>query len=293
MKRQTIIQLTLLAGLIVGSFIPSNAQKKGNNEWLVVELGGGLQNIQFAPKDGEHTVGVGATFAAKYLRHLNNQWSVSGGFGFANYSSKAEFNMLETTQEFDNENNRPYELRTEYINFVEKQKMFQIEIPVGATFRIENILSNNDLYLGMGLRFGIPVSSRYKLKSGQYKVSGYYPSLDVQFEDMEEHDFYTVEAEKQKGKTNIAGFNMSIYGEALLHKSLSKTMSAYAGPYFSYCPLNIAKPTDAPIVDTGRQYNSSLNSNQVDKAHLVTIGLKAAILLDFRKTFHISSSAKF
>ena len=292
MKKLTIIKIALFAGLTAINAAPSAAQGTVP-EWLVVELGGGLHSIQFEPDEGERSVGMGTTISAKYLRHLNQQWSVSGGIGFSNYSAKAIYNMTEKTQEFDNENNRDYELRTEYIDFIEKQKLFQIEIPVGATFRLDNIVAGNDLYLGMGLKLGVPVASKYKLKSGQYKVSGYYPSLDVLFEDMEEHDFYTVEAEKQKGKTSVKAVNLSLYGEALLHKKLSKTMSAYAGLYFSYCPLNTAKPTDAPIVDTGRQYNSSLNSNQIDKAHLATIGLKAALLLDFRKTFHINSAPKF
>ena len=292
MKRLTIIKIALLTGLTVGCIAPSAAQK-GAPEWLVIELGGGMQNIQFKSQDGERSVGLGSTFAAKYLRHLDDKWSLSGGIGFANYGAKTEFNMLEKTQKFDSENNRDYELRTQYLGFIEKQNLYQIEIPVGATFRFDNIVAGNDLYLGMGLKLGVPVSSKYKLKSGQYKVSGYYPSLDVQFEDMEEHDFYTIEAEKQKGKTNVTSVNLSLYGEVLMHKSLSRTMSAYAGLYFSYCPLNIAKTSDAPIVDTGRNYNSSLNSNQVDKAHLATVGLKAAVLLDFRSIFHISSAPKF
>ena len=292
MNRLTIIKIALLTGLLAGSTIPSTAQK-GNPEWLVIELGGGVQDMRFAPQDGEHSIGLGTTFATKYLRHINNQWSLSGGIGFANYGAKAEFNMIEKTQKFVNENNKDYELRTEYLSFIEKQNLFQIEVPLGATFRIENFMSRGDLYLGAGVKVGIPVGSNYKLKSGQYKVSGYYPSLDVQFEDMEEHDFYTIDAEKQKGKTSVTGANMSIYGEVLLNKSLSRTTSIYAGLYFSYCPLNIAKSSDAPIVDTDRHYNSSLNSNLVDKAHLATIGLKAAMLLDFRSLFHFSSSPKY
>ena len=74
------------------------------------------------------------------------------------------------------------------LNFIEKQNLYQIEIPVGATFRFDNIVAGNDLYLGMGLKLGVPVSSKYKLKSGQYKVSGYtimlspglIPKLNVQ-----------------------------------------------------------------------------------------------------------------
>ena len=292
MKKLAIIKIALLAGLTAGSTHSSFAQRNAS-EWLVVELGGGLQSIQYAPEDGERGVGAGTTFATKYLRHLNDLWSVNAGIGFSNYGATSKFSMIEKTQEFDNENNRAYELRTEYIDFIEKQNLYQIEIPVGATFRIDNFISYSDLYLGLGLKLGIPVSGKYKLKSGQYKVSGYYPSLDVQFEDMEEHDFYTVEAEKQKGKSDITAVNMSIYGEILVNKNFSRTMSVYAGLYFSYCPLNITKPSDDPIVNTGRKYKSSLNSNQVDKAHLATVGLKAAVLLDFRKTFHITSAPKF
>lgn len=292
MKKLTFIKIALLAALTASNAVQSVAQKN-NNEWLVMELGTGLHGIQFAPDAGERHVGYGSLFDAKYMRHLTETWSVSGGLGFATYNARAEYNMIESSQAFDSVNNRAYELRTEYIGFIEKQKLYQIEIPIGATFRINNFITYGDLYLGMGLKFGIPVSSSYKLKKGEYKVAGYYPSLDVKFEDMEEHDFYTVEAKKQNGKTDVTGINMQLYGEILLHHNFSREMSAYAGLYFSYCPLNITKSGDEPIVNTGRTYKSSMNTSQVDKVHLASVGLKAAILLDFRRTFHMSSKSKF
>lgn len=267
--------------------------QKFTSEWVLVELGGGLHNIQFKPNNGEHKMGAGLMLDAKYMRHLNQQWSVNGGLGFANYSSCVEFNTMEQTEKFDNENERTYELQTEYNNFIEKQKLYQLEIPIGATYRLNKLFTYTNLHIGAGVKFGIPIISKYMLKDGEYKVSGYYPSIDVTFEDMEEHDFYTVEASKQKDKVEISGFNVSIYLDALLHRHLNLTTEAYAGLYFSYCPLNITKKSDAPVVDTGRTYNGTLNSNQVSKANLMAIGVKAGVMLDFRHLFHLKSSSKF
>ena len=268
-------------------------------EWLLVELGGGLHNIQYSPQDSDRSPGFGSMLDVKYMRHLNKVLSLSGGIGFANYGALAKYDMADKADDFDTENNQPYTLITNYKGFVEKLNLYQVEIPVGATYRINHFLSYADLYLGLGLKFGIPVASNYKLKKGEFQMTGYYPSTGEEYGkdgDLEHHGFVTMKADKQTGKTNVAGFNMSVYGEMMIHKSLNRNMEFCGGLYFGYCPLNIAKPDDVPVVSrntTDCTYNGTLNSNQVDKAHLATIGLKAALMMDFRRLFHISSASKF
>ena len=295
MKRHIVLSAIIAA---VAAFSGSTFAQS-SPEWLVVELGGGLHNIQYSPQDGDRSVGLGTMVDVKYMYHLNHILSLSGGIGFANYGANAKYDMADKSDDFDTENNQPYTLITNYKGFIEKQNLYQVEIPVGATFRIDHFLSYADLYLGLGLNFGIPVASNYKLKKGEFQMSGYYPSTGEEYGqdgDLQHHGFVSMQAEKQTGKTDVAEFNMSIYGEMLIHTSLNRKMDFCGGFYFGYCPLNIAKPNDVPVVSrntTDCTYHGTLNSNQVDKAHLATVGLKAALMMDFHQLFHRSSSSKF
>lgn len=291
--------------IVLGAIIAAVAAFSGSTfaqsvpEWFVVELGGGLHNIQYSPYNADRSVGLGTMVDVKYMYHLNPLLSLSGGIGFANYGAKAKYNTADKSDDFDTENNQQYTLITNYKRFAEKQNLYQFEIPVGATFRIDHFLSYADLYLGLGLNFGIPVGSNYKLKKGEFQMSGYYPSTGEEYGqdgDLQHHGFMTMQAKKQKGKTDVKGLNMSIYGEVLVHTNLNRNMEICGGFYFGYCPLNIAKPDDVPVVSrntTDCTYHGTLNSNQVNKAHLATVGLKAALMMDFRRLFHISSASKF
>lgn len=279
----------LLTIVLSSSAIIASAQGR----WITADLGGGIHSIQHSTIEADPSIGAGFGVTAKYLQLFDPAWGFSAGLGFATYSSKVTINSIESSTAYDNENKQDYYFRTYYNDFVEKQNIMQLEIPIAANYRIERIAPMWDLFINAGVNVGIPIQNKYKLMKGNYETRGFYPSTKVEYADMPQHGFYTTESTKQKGKSKTNAVSAIIFTEVIGQYIYSKTVSFYGGMYIGYSPFNIAKRSNQPLQDANGTYNGVLNSNQIDSSHLLAIGLKIGIMLDYERLFNKQSQRKF
>ena len=305
---------TILAAAMLLTSIPATAQMQWYvPRYITGDVGGGLQSIQFNPRDGKHKVGGGFQMNAGAVFMFDAHWGVSAGVGVASYASKAKFNnMKESSVAYDTNLNAritdsslmispDYIFHTEFKNFTEKQKLLQIEIPILAYYQFP-INGKFDVVGRAGFKFGIPVSSKYKLMSGTYETSAEFTDLkgnnlnveirNLPASEMRKYGFSTVEADKEKGKCKLNPVNFSIMLEGGATYKFTKSLRAYAGINFSYCLTNLHKESIEPILTSDRKYNGTLRSDRVDRASLISVGASAGVIWDFWLA-HYKTKPKF
>ena len=304
----------IAAALLLATAVPAKAQMRWYvPRYITGDVGGGLQSIQFNPRDGKHKVGAGFHINGSAVFMFDEHWGMSAGVGVASYTSKAKFNnMKESSIAYDtNLNvritdsalmiNPDYIFHTEFKGFTEKQNLMQIEVPILAYYQFP-INSKFDVVARAGFKFGIPVASKYKLLSGTYETSAEFTdmkgnNLNVEIRnlpasELRKFGFSTVEADKEKGKCKLNPVNFSIALEGGATYKFSKTLRAYAGFNFSYCMTNLHKESIEPILTADRKYNGTLHSDRVDRASLSSVGASAGIIWDFWLA-HYKTKPKF
>jgi len=285
--------------LSVALFFTAATISAQENQLLHVDLGTGLHTLQGKANDGDHGPQMGYTFNLGYRYFIDAYWGVGAGLGLSSYAGKTTFNFVEQSEAFDPNvwaGGSNYSFNTYYKNFVEKQKVTQLEIPIVAYYCMRDISRGWDFVSNIGFKIGVPVVKKYKLKDGMYETKGYYDSVFVELDTLPNHGFYVVEANKQKIKSQCKNFSLSICGEAGLQRVISKGVYVYGGVYFSYSLLSLAQNNNKPLVSPNGTYNGTMASNQCSHANPLQFGVKASLLVNFNKVrqiLHLQTRTKF
>ena len=296
----------VLATTIVAVSATTYGQRRNSFQYVSADHGGGLHSIQYSPIDGKHKVGAGMTFNLGYRYFLSDQWAISSGIGLSTYNAKTIYNSAKPDNNrkydilipsYDSINQLDFEFRTYFDNFKEKQKATILEIPIQAYYEYAFPQTRFEVFGKAGFKIGIPVSSKYKLMKGSYETRGYYPVLGHEIYSTSDsvyvHGYGIYEAEKQKGKMKLNPVNLSLAIEGGGHFRLNKMIRLSASLYFGYCLTNIHKDSIEPIINEEYVYNGTLQSNQIDRASLLSLGLKAGVVFDINELLNKKGRPKF
>ena len=99
------------------------------------------------------------------------------------------------------------------------------------------------------------------------------------------HGFGVYETDSQKGKMKLNPVNFSLAIEGGANYRFNKLMRFTAALYFSYCLTNLHKDSMQPILTEEYEYKGTMQSNQIDHASLLSLGLKAGVVLDVNELF--------
>ncbi len=275
--------------------------------YITADVGGGLHTIQFNPRDGEHKVGAGFRINAGCVFMIDNNWGVSTSVGLSSFASKVLFNQtMESSFGYDSTISvlnpgidQSYEFRTYYTDLTEKQSLINVSIPIMAYYQFP-INSNMNIIGRAGFQIGVPVISKYKLVEGVIETRKLMKATGVEMADttglMAHHGIFRKEVDGQKGNTKVNAVNVSLALEAGASYKLTRTLSAYASLYFGYCLTNIYKESLKRLVQPTNsekfEYSGTLRSNQIDRASLLSVGLSAGVVWEFRAAY-VRTKPKF
>ena len=114
-----------------------SAQQSAHDNYVGVNFGGGLNTMLYKPANGQQSVGAGFEAGIHYARFFN-QWAGLGvGFQYSWANAYATYNWNEVTTGLTHPSNpnTPYNLTTGFNNFVERQNVGVLSIPVEALYR--------------------------------------------------------------------------------------------------------------------------------------------------------------
>lgn len=282
MKNNRIFSIIAAAALA----ITVSAQQSIHDNYVGVSFGGGLNSMLYKPANGQQAVGAGFDAGLFYARFFNNWAGLGVGLDYSWTNAYATYNWNEVTNGLTHPDNpnTPYNLTTGFNNFVERQNVGVLSIPVEALFR----KAFNDrvaLIGGVGLAIDFPIHGAYYAKGGSYSTTGVFPEAgSYVFENMPEHGFSTYTTTQNAKFNNRAKVGGSVICDLGARFALNDNWGMYIGVNFGYGFSNLLasakteemimiNATDPSIID----YRGTFDSNETSRANLIRCGLKIAI----------------
>lgn len=173
--------------------------------------------------------------------------------------------------EIDNpEVGSPYTLRTIFDNWKEKQSILMAELPVGLYGNIQ-LSKTTNLIIGAGVKVGIPVIAKYKIKEGTIETRAYFgDGIEAELSDIPHHGLY-VDDEKEDGDIKTNTLCTSIYTDIMFTFKMNDATRFHCGFYFSKGLTDISSCHES---FEGNNYNGVLNSDLTEKCVPLSIGAK-------------------
>ena len=266
--------------------ISASAQYSSHDNYVGVSFGGGLNSMLYKPANGTQGLGFGFDAGLFYGRFFNQTVGLGVGLQYSWANAYATYNWSEVTTGLTHPSNpnTPYDLTTGFTNFVERQNVGYLSIPVEVLFR--KALNDRAAFIaGVGLSLDLPIHGKYIAKSGSYSTTGVFPELgSYTVSDMPEHGFSTYTTTQNAKINNRAKVGGSVIADLGFRVALNDNWGMYFGLYAGYGFTNFLKESmtdemiminanDPAIID----YRGTFDSNETGKANLIRAGVKIAV----------------
>ena len=279
--RKSIITIAAVALAVSVS-----AQQSEHDNYVGVNFGGGLNSALYKPANGTQGLGFGFDAGLHYGHFFNKTVGLGVGLQFSWANAYATYNWNEVTTGLTHPSNpnTPYNLTTGFNNFVERQNIGYLSIPVEVLFRKK--LNDRAAFIGgVGLALDLPLYGKYIAKGGNYSTTGVFPALgNYAIENMPEHGFSTYTTTQGAKFNNRAKVGGSVIADLGFRVAMNDNWGMYFGLYAGYGFTNLlggAKTDEMLMInatDPSRiDYRGTFDSNETGKANLIRAGVKIAI----------------
>ena len=261
-----------------------------------VYSGLGFSSLRYQLSQGTSSGGFGGDFGLGYTYYRSNvrvtgtgkvfyeQWGIFTGIGFGLYNAKSKLDgeeiFIENLEDKDEIPDR-FDLRTTVLRYKEVQRTMYLNIPVMAQFQIERY------YILTGLKFGVPLIGKYKLKEAMLLNGANYPEWHPPgyfiygpiTEGLGEFDY-----KDSKGKFNL-GVSLMLSLEGGVNWRLTRNFSLYSGAYFDFGLNNAAKKQLLPFAElvyendnnSSRFTTNSALTSFTEKVKIMAVGVKVRL----------------
>jgi hypothetical protein len=274
-----------------------------------VHTGGGLSTLRYQLSSGDYSGGFGGDFGIGYTyfsvkeravktgKVFQEHWGIHTGIGLGFYNAKAKLNNVKTvTANLDDGDAvfNKFDLHTILSGYNETQKAVFLNIPVMASFQIEQF------YVMTGIKFGIPLNGKYNSKDATLTNLAYYPELNGWLPDpnnLEKAPKFRglgeFKGKKYDGKIDL-GVSTMLSLETGMKWSLNDNLVLYTGMYFDYGLNNVVKGGNKPFINyplnnpenfttnsvLSSYIDSSKSSTFTDKVNVMAVGIKLRLALE-------------
>ena len=265
MKKQILLGAILL--------VFGNAQAQKAKQYLSLDLGGGIHNLEYDLLNGSVKNQYGYTAKVGYSYFFSPGWGIGTGIGVGSFGASSTLNGLSATPSVDSDGTT-YEFRNNFKGWNEEQRALLLEVPLTVQYR-HSISKKVGLLASVGGQISIPVSSRYKTTAGEMITTGYYSQWNVELYDLPRHGLSTY-SDSFSGTLDLKSAYSGIADVGFTFQ-LSKKMNFYVGGYFNYGLNNIITPGAKLVYQPDGTYNGILSSDRVKDVKPLAFGLKAGI----------------
>ena len=281
MKTKRIFSIIAAAALAISA----GAQQSDHENYVGVSFGGGLNTMLYKPANGTSQVGAGFDASLFYARFFNQWIGLGLGVNYSWANAYATYNWSEVTTGLTHASNPnvTYDLTTGFTNFVERQNVGVLSIPIEVLFR--KVFSERCALIGgVGLSVDFPVHGAYYAKGGSYSTTGVFPALgDYTVSNMPEHGFSTYTTTQGAKFNNRAKVGVGVIGDLGARIALNDNWGMYCGIYVGYGCMNMLaeaktaemimiNPTDPSKID----YRGTFDSNETGRVNQLRCGVKIA-----------------
>jgi len=228
----TFTVILICSGSVAQDFIRSE---------FSINTGGGVSSFQTRPIAGKDLWSWTATAGLGYHFFFSPHWGVGTGANFAIYNGGMSFKNLEQQQDAINAlTGSAFDFLVSS-NFKETYQAMMVNFPLMLQYQGKG---EKAFYAALGAKAGIPVSVK-SLSNGDFTSKGYFPNLNVTYEDLPEFGFVNNQPlpENKAGIQLKTAFMASV--ELGIKWRLGTKTSLYTGIYADYT-LNDVTNQPAP-----------------------------------------------
>lgn len=245
-----------------------------------ISLGGGLEVLNYTPEIGKPKPGGGVMFEWQFQHFIINNFGYGVGIGLSYFT--ANYYINETIEkEITNETDAgvPYTLRTIFNDFNEKQRTFQLEVPIGLYARF-NLNDYSQFIIGGGPKITFPIVSKYEYSRGSVETRAYFGGdIEAELSNIPHHGLYKQDANGSNDiDTDIP--LISVYVDMMWTRVLNNSSALHIGGYLSYGLSDMVSNHDATM---GISKKSILNSTLTEKVIPICVGMKVGVTLPLKK----------
>lgn len=283
-KKQSIKNFrSLIIAILLLYVVQLQSQQMG------IEVTTGISGLNYEMSKGSSNLrwggSIGGVFSYPLTKSVTmeayRKWSVLSGLHLGFY--RTELSLPKGTyvsNQIDSQNSA-FEFRTTLSNYQEKQRMVLLSIPIMIQYS-KYATDTSSKYVAFhfagGMKWMIPVSQLASASSDTVSLTGYYPNVNVEVDDLASRGFGTLNnLENNDIDTDITGgITLSLQGgvDFRLGKSLF-----YTGLYVDYGLKNLTKDTEENIVKyspkglNDSSFNGISNSFLAKETRLLSFGL--------------------
>ncbi len=245
-----------------------------------ISLGGGLEVLSYTPEIGKPKPGGGVLFEWQFQHFLVQNFGYGVGLGLSYFTANYYINeTIEKPITDETDAGVPYTLRTIFNDFNEKQRTFQLEVPIGLYARF-NAGDNSFFVIGAGPRLAFPLVSKYEYSRGSVETRAYFGGdIDADLGNLPQHGLYKQDANGDND-IDINRLQLSLYVDMMWTFALNKSAAFHVGAYLAYGLNDMVSNHDATM---GISKKSILNATLTEKVVPICAGLKVGITLPLEK----------
>lgn len=217
----------IIAGLFLLGMVSGQAQE------LSAKVYGGLSGIQYDTTIGNSSVKSGGGLGIGFTYYLSNHWGILTGIEGQYSSNEIELydNQSFSSYEVD-DNSSAFNYTVASMGYKETQNFFSFAIPLMLQYRTA-VSNTKSIYIGLGGKFLIPSKLKSTVNAEKIALSGYYPDLNLELDDLPSHGFGNLNDWKEDTKITIKT-SVLLNMEGGLTFKLKKGMQLYTGIYADY-----------------------------------------------------------
>ena len=299
--KNRIIKITVLLAILNISSVSAQVIHE-----FSVDAGLGLSTLSYKLSKGTRSGSFGGDFGVGYTFFIAKEkvtstekvfrelWGIHTGLGIGLYNASANLDKMETVARgltdgdpFVSAEYTKFDLRTTLNSYQESQKTVYLNIPVMALFQIEQI------YAMGGLKFGIPVTSKFSTKNATLTNEGYYPELDNSVDELEFAGYGTFKGKNFEGKLD-PGVAVILAFELGYKWRIVDNLSVYTGLFVDYGLNNVIKNDPKSFVNYSNNHPKDFTTNSVlssytdnkksltftDKTKVMAVGIKLRFAIE-------------
>ena len=203
------------------------------------------------------SIGAEMGFTHMFSKH----WGFVTGIGASQYATDAAITNSSTMIASQTDDvGAAFEYRVKSAGYKESQRLISIHIPAMVQYR--SLGNNTQWYFNGGAKFFIPFDVKVKTEAQQLDLSGYYPDVNLEIQDLAQHGFGTVYNWKDNRNYTLKPGVAATASTGVSFK-LPNNCRFEVGIYADYVLNNMKKNTGMSLVSYNAPLNSGVVSNSV------------------------------
>lgn len=265
-------QLIMIFLALILTFGISNAQESKKFEFGINGFYG-LSGLSGSLTNGNISSGLGYHLSVDGKYFFTPSLGFGIGAAYATYTSKAVLNNYVSNTPAVDDVNENFEYRVTALGVKEDIELSAIEIPIFLSYR-KPLSEKLGINANVGLKVSLPITATYQCTEGTLETKGYYASNNVEYSNMPNHGFETIDKISYSGKLSTT-MAYSLFGNIGITIPMGK-MGLNLGFYGSYGLNSVLKAASKLLIDYPGNYNSL--SSLSEKVSLINGGVRIGVI---------------